>query len=392
MRALYLDCFAGISGNMLLGGLLDLGLPPDLLRQQLATLPITGYSLDISRVQKRGIDACYVNVQVDQTHQPHRHLSDIVAIIDGSSLTETVRQDCRRVFQALAEAEAKVHGTTPAQVHFHEVGAVDTIIDVVGTVWGLHYLGIERVLASPVHVGSGFVSCQHGLMPVPAPATAQLLLSVPHYSGTIQKELATPTGAALLNVLVNEFVSLPAELHSEKIGYGAGTWDLPLPNVLRLYLGTLPDDAERDEVVVVETNIDDLNPEFYGHILDKLLATGALDAWLTPIMMKKGRPAVQLAVLTRAATLPSVTEVIFRETSSLGVRSYTAQRAVQPRRLVRVTVPWGEVQVKVATWGGKVTNLAPEYEDCRILAQKHGVPIKEVYQAALCAARALTLS
>lgn len=392
MRALYLDCFAGISGNMLLGGLLDLGLQPDLLRQQLATLPITGYSLDISRVQKRGIDACYVNVQVDQTHQPHRHLSDIVAIIDGSSLTETVRQDCRRVFQALAEAEAKVHGTTPAQVHFHEVGAVDTIIDVVGTVWGLHYLGIERVLASPVHVGSGFVSCQHGLMPVPAPATAQLLLSVPHYSGTIQKELATPTGAALLNVLVNEFVSLPAELHSEKIGYGAGTWDLPLPNVLRLYLGTLPDDAERDEVVVVETNIDDLNPEFYGHILDKLLATGALDAWLTPIMMKKGRPAVQLAVLTRAATLPSVTEVIFRETSSLGVRSYTAQRAVQPRRLVRVTVPWGEVQVKVATWGGKVTNLAPEYEDCRILAQKHGVPIKEVYQAALCAARALTLS
>lgn len=389
MRVLYLDCFAGISGNMLLGGLLALGLPPDLLRQRLAALPLAGYTLDISQVSKKGIDACYVNVQVDESHQPHRHLADIMAIIAGSDLPENVRQDCQRVFLVLAEAEAAVHGTTPAEVHFHEVGAVDTIIDVVGTVWGIHQLGIERVLVSPVHVGSGFVSCQHGLMPVPAPATAQLLLNVPHYSGTIEKELTTPTGAALLRVLADEFVPFPVSLRSEKIGYGAGTWDLPLPNVLRLYLGTLRDEAGHDEVVVAETNIDDLNPEFYGHVMEKLFAAGALDVWLTPILMKKSRPAVQLSVLTPASDLPAMTDIIFKETSSLGVRFYTAQRTMQPRRLVRVTVPWGEVRVKVGAWAGQVTNVAPEYEDCRRLAEEHAVPLKEVYQAALCAARTL---
>lgn len=392
MRAVYLDCFAGISGNMLLGGLLDLGVPADLLRRQLAGLPIQGYDLRISRVDKRGINACYVEVAVTEERQPHRHLSDILSLIDGSSLAEAVKKDCRRVFQALAQAEAKVHGTTPEAVHFHEVGAVDTIIDVVGTVWGLHYLEVERVLASPVHVGSGFVSCQHGLMPVPAPATAELLLSVPHYSGNVARELATPTGAALLKVLAQDFGPLPLALRTERIGYGAGTWDLPLPNVLRVYAGTLTDSIGQEEVIIVETNIDDLNPEFYGHVLDRLLAAGALDAWLTPVIMKKGRPAVTLAVLVRRETLGEITRIIFQETSSLGVRYYPAQRTIQTRRMMSVTVPWGTVRVKVAYRDEQVTHLAPEYEDCRALAQAHQIPLKEVYQAALCAARTAILS
>jgi uncharacterized protein (TIGR00299 family) protein len=393
MRAVYLDCFAGVSGNMLLGALIDAGLPENVLREELGKLSVHGYEIVVEKVLKCGIQATYVDVRLEEHHhsddhghhhghQPHRHLPDIFGIIDSSPLDDAVKEKSKKVFLLLAEAEAKVHGTTADKIHFHEVGAVDAIVDIVGTVFGLHYLGIEVLFSSRLQTGFGFVKCSHGTMPVPAPATAELLKTIPHYAGSIEKELVTPTGAALIKALGTQFGDLPANFKADMIGYGAGSWDLEIPNALRLHVGEITP-GDYADVLVAEANVDDLNPQVYSYVMDKLFAAGALDVWLTPVIMKKTRPATVLSVLINSDKLERIVAIIFAETSTIGLRYYKVQRYTASRNIIQTTTPWGEVDVKVSCFNGNICTATPEYEDCRRLAEASGVPLKTVQQAAL---------
>lgn len=385
-NAIYLDCFAGISGNMLLGALLDVGAPEDLLRAELAKLPLSGYTLTITRVDKGGINACYLNVEVDESVHEHRTLTDITVMIDNAALTPAVKELAKRIFTRLAEAEGKVHGVPAGEVHFHEVGAVDSIVDIVGIAWALDYLGIEHIYASRLHVGNGFVTCCHGLMPVPAPATAELLQGIPYYQGEIAKELVTPTGAAVLATLGSGYGAMPESFVSAKIGYGAGTWELDIPNVLRLYAGnvdTVDNSQANGQCMMIEANIDDQSPELYGYVMDRLFAAGALDVWLTPIYMKKNRPATKLSVLIPEDCQEKAVEIILQETTSIGMRIYPVTRAMARREFIIVGLPWGDVKVKISSYQGKICNVAPEYEDCRKIAEAAGIPLKVVQHVAL---------
>jgi uncharacterized protein (TIGR00299 family) protein len=388
VRTLYLDCFSGISGNMLLGALLDLGLPEDVLRRELAKLPVNSYELVIEKVAKQGIAATYLDVKTSFFAQRHRNLPDITTIIDSSTLDPAVKEEAKKVFLRLAEAEAKVHGTTVDKVHFHEVGAVDTIVDIVGCVLGLRWLGVERVCTSKLRTGSGFVKCSHGRMPVPAPATAELLRGIPWENGDIAKELVTPTGAVLVAHFAHGSGAMPAGFTSEAVGYGAGSWDLDIPNVLRAILGEA-DAGTAGEHLVVEANIDDTNPQLYPHVIERMFAAGARDAWLTPIVMKKGRSAVTLSVLADSATFPAVAALLMAETTTIGMRYHQVGRLEAERRLATVATPWGEVRIKISSVNGRVTNVAPEYEDCRKLAGERELPLKIVWHKALALAWSL---
>lgn len=386
MRALYLDCFAGISGNMFLGALLDLGLPEEHLRRELAKLPVKGYELSVRKVQKQGISAFYVDVLLERHHH-HRHLPDIFQIIDGAALEPWVKETGKKIFLRLAQAEAKVHGTTVDDVHFHEVGAVDAIVDIVGAAIGLYYWQIDRLYTSELRTGTGYVKCSHGRMPVPAPATAELLRGIPYQTGDIVKELVTPTGAAIVAALSAGHGAMPRGFTGQTIGYGAGTWDLDIPNVLRAVLGEIDDAGQRSDYLVAEANIDDLNPQLYPHVLDKLLALGVRDAWLTPILMKKGRPAHQLSVLLDRSQLEAVGALLLTETTTIGLRYYPAERLEADRTLAEVATAWGTVRIKVSSFKSRVTNVLPEYEDCKTLADKSGVPLKLIWQEAMAAGR-----
>ncbi|WP_378956327.1 nickel pincer cofactor biosynthesis protein LarC [Pelosinus sp. sgz500959] len=388
MKALYLDCFAGISGNMLLGALLDAGLPEDVLRQQLAALHIHGYELTISKVIKNGIHAVYVDVKLTHDHDHHhRHLSDILHIIDHSSLKDKVKENSKKIFMLLAQAEAKVHGTTMEKIHFHEVGAVDAIIDIVGTAFGLDYLGIEAIYTSKLQVGSGFVQCCHGLMPIPAPATTELLTNIPYYNGNIPKELVTPTGAAVIAALGSGYGVMPDQFISKKISYGAGTWDLEIPNVLRMHVGEMTTAELPSETIVIEANIDDLNPQVFPYVMDTLLEIGVFDVWLTPIVMKKNRSATMLSVLVSHSLFEKVVQILFKETSTIGLRYYATERKIAAREVVSVDVPWGQSRVKISSYQDEICSITPEYEDCKILAVKSKIPLKEIQQTVLEQAR-----
>jgi uncharacterized protein (TIGR00299 family) protein len=380
--ALYLSCFSGVSGNMFIGALLDAGLSEQALRDMASALPVCGYQLKIGKVVKQGISATHFDVELDHSeHHVHRHLADIVKIINGAKLSNSVKLRSIAVFTKLAEAEAKVHGTTVEQVHFHEVGAVDAIIDIVGTVFGLEALGIEKVYAGNLRTGHGTIQCAHGAMPIPAPATAELLVGIPYTHGEIEKELLTPTGAALLAVLCDGFGDRPAGFVSEKIAYGAGGWDLGIPNVLRMELGCLKLQNEQS-LVLMETNIDDCNPQIFDYVMERLFKAGALDVWLTPIQMKKNRPAVTLSVLAFVQLKEKLEEIIFTETTTIGIRRYAVQRTVAERREETVATPWGSVRVKTSSIDGVVCSATPEYDDCRALAEAHGIPLKEVLKGA----------
>ncbi|MDU4959762.1 MAG: nickel pincer cofactor biosynthesis protein LarC [Sporomusaceae bacterium] len=383
MAVVYLDCFSGVSGNMLLGGLLDLGLPEELLRSTLAKLPVSGYELQVSRVEKQGISAAYVDVKLTK-RQHHRHLPDILDIIAKADLAPAVRENAAAIFLRLAAAEAKVHNAAPEDVHFHEVGAVDAIIDIVGTAFGFHELGIGEVYASKLHAGAGFVKCAHGVMPVPAPATAELLQGIPWYGGDIKRELVTPTGAAIISVLSKGFGTMPDRFVSRKIGYGAGTWNLEIPNVLRILYGDIQ--PRQDQLLVIECNIDDMNPQDYPAAMDRLFAAGALDVWLTPAMMKKSRPAHVLSVLAPAAVLEMVAQTVLNETTSIGLRYFPVERLIADRSELTVQTVWGVVRVKVSRYQGKVCQITPEYEDCLQLSQVCGEPVRIIRQEALAAA------
>ncbi len=386
MKVVFVDCFSGISGDMFLGALVDLGLEPDDLRKAVARLPIDGYHIQAEPVQRQGLAGHSVRVVLDErVPQPARHLAEIEAIIERSDLDQRVREDACRVFRALADAEASVHGVSAEEVHFHEVGAVDSIVDIVGAVWGLHALGVEKVYASSVPTGSGMVQTAHGLLPVPAPAALELLArsGAPLRPSPATTELVTPTGAALLAALAS--FEQP-ELRVSRIGYGFGQKVLPWANVIRLWLGeTAPEGLDSDEVDVVEANLDDELPEILGATMQTLLADGALDVYFTPIQMKKNRPAVKLTVLAQPERTESLAGIVLRETSTLGVRIYRARRLKSRRWQMEVPTPWGSVRVKVKALGSERV-AAPEYEDCLRLSRESGVPLAEIYRVARNAA------
>jgi uncharacterized protein (TIGR00299 family) protein len=388
MGCIFLDCFAGISGDMMLGALLDAGAPLDELLSGLRTMPLSHWDLRVERVRKGAIAAISVTIVADEHHHHERHLSDIQHIVNTSRLPEPVKATSLSIFRLLAEAEAKVHGVSPDEVHFHEVGAVDSIVDIVGSVYALHLLGVKAVYASAVPFTRGRVKMAHGELPIPAPATLELLKGVPTYPLDIDAELVTPTGAALLKGLAKSF-GLPPPFTPQRIGYGAGKRDLPFPNVLRVIVGELPDNLplQRERLLVVETNLDDMTGEVAGYVMERLLEAGARDVWMTPAQMKKSRPAIVLSALCDPEKLPSLLPLLLRETTTLGVRVREIERLCLPREIWEVVTPYGTVRVKVAKFGDEIVNLAPEYDDCRQLALRCGISLKEVMAAALEAAR-----
>lgn len=376
----YLDCFSGISGDMLLGALVDAGLPFEELRADLARLPVHEYELRAERVTKQHIAGTHLVVEVGHSHH-HRGLHDIVEIITASGLPAAVTEPAIRIFTRLGEAEAKVHDTTVEQIHFHEVGAVDAIVDVVGACIGLHRLGITELHASALPLGGGWVKAAHGTLPVPAPATVELLKGVPSYGGPVEKELVTPTGAAIVSTLARSFGPMPP-MRVSAVGWGAGTLDLPHPNLLRLFLGEPVAALREQHLTVIETNVDDMNPEFFEVVMERLFAAGALDVYYTPIVMKKSRPATLVSVLAEPAQVEALSEILFRETSTLGVRIKEVARRCLDREWREVATEYGAVRVKVARLRGEVVTAAPEYEECKRLAAARGVPVKTVYAAA----------
>lgn len=390
MRVAYFDCFSGASGDMILGALVDAGLPLDDLRAALAGLPLRGYTLEAERVTRAGMAATRVRVHRRETPQPRRTLGDILDLLNRSTLPPEDRERTRRVFIALADAEARVHGVAPDQIHFHEVGAVDAIVDVTGAVVGLRLLSVAEVYVSPLPLGGGTVRAEHGTLPVPAPATLALLASAgaPLRPGADEPlmELVTPTGAALLTTLGR--FARPA-MRLERIGVGAGGRDLPdRPNVLRLWLGeTEARDAVRT-MVLAETNIDDMPGELFGHAMERLFAAGAADVWFTPIQMKKDRPAVMLSVLCQPELEEAVVTTLLRQTSTLGVRVREVRRYEAPREQVQFPSSLGPAAVKVKRLPGEPPHIAPEYEACRALAARTGLPLAEVYRIVIAEAMA----
>jgi pyridinium-3,5-bisthiocarboxylic acid mononucleotide nickel chelatase len=392
MRFAYLDCASGISGDMFLGACLDAGLDNSRLLAELARLPLGPYEVKSERVLRGGLAGTHLEIVVPR-EQPHRHLAPIEQMIESSSLSTGVKERSRRIFRRLGEAEARLHSKPIEQVHFHEVGAVDAILDIVGACVALELLGIEELEASPLNVGSGRVAAAHGSLPVPAPATAELLRGIPIYSSGVEAELVTPTGAAIVSTLASSFGPLPP-MSVDRIGYGAGARDLPgQPNLARLFLGErTPAAAQRatasaEQVSVIETSVDDMSPEVYGYLAERALEAGALDISCTPIEMKKNRPGLEIRLLSKPEQAEALADLIFAETTTLGLRISTAERRVLERELVTVETPYGSVRVKVGRRNGRVVNAAPEYEDCRRVALERGVPLKEVMQAAQTAFR-----
>lgn len=396
MRILYFDCPAGLSGDMTLGALLDLRLDIDAFKAELEKLGMVGeYELEISRGAKCGITGTFVHVHLAHDHHEgegldhghehhHRRLADIISLIAGSRLSGQVKEKAAAMFRLLAEAEGKVHGISAEEVHFHEVGAVDSIVDIVGVCICMDMLNADRIVFSPLNTGSGRVKCSHGLMPVPAPATAELLTGVPCYSDGTMSELTTPTGALIARSFANSFGAMP-EMTIERTGYGLGFKSFDFPNAARVLLGHTSS-AEAQAVSVIECNIDDMTGEAMGYALEKLLQGGALDAFFTPIYMKKNRPATKLTAICAGDKRADIERILLTETTTLGVRSYDARRATLDRRIETVTTPWGEVNVKIAN-GPKGTKIAPEYEDCRRAAESSGQTFLNVYAEAESLAR-----
>jgi uncharacterized protein (TIGR00299 family) protein len=433
MRIAYLDCFSGISGDMFLGALVDAGVSPKLLEDTVATLDI-GARLEISRVMRAGISATKVDVYANgekdlpreafwqrQEHgHPHEHahshshnhshdhhshnhghghgrgLNEILSIIEKAAIANQAKQTAVRIFKALGQAEAEIHNTSLEQVHFHEVGAVDAMVDIVCAAVGAESLAADEWVCSPLNVGGGTVQCAHGTLPVPAPATLKLLRDAPVYSSGPQVELVTPTGAAIVKTLINRFASFPA-MKIEHSGYGAGTRDFPdHPNLLRLTIGefvhtqAVPNfganpssNASNENVTVLEANLDDLSPQVLAYAMERLLAEGALDVFSVPVQMKKSRPGALLTVLAKTEDASRLTRTIFAETTTLGVRRREEERQTLSRRWETVDTTWGPVRIKIANMNGSVSNYAPEYEDCRTLAEAQHVPLRTVMQEAI---------
>ena len=387
MRVAYLDCFSGASGDMILGALIDAGLNARLLREELKKLHLSKVRLTVRKVLKGGISATRVVVE-GQEKRAHRNLREMLRIIDRSGLDAEVKSLSKHVFGKIGEVEAGIHRTRAEDVHFHEVGGLDSVVDICGAVWGFRQMGIERVHVSRVNLGAGFVRCEHGVLPVPAPAALALMKGKPVFSTGVEKELLTPTGAALLSTLGNAFGSFPV-MRVERIGYGAGRDDLPHPNVLRVMIGTGEEARGEEKVMVIETNIDDMNPQFYDYIMERLLRTGVKEVFLAPILMKKNRPATLLTVICSSEKMPVVTEFLLKETTTIGLRWHEEDRVTAEREVVSRRTKYGEVRFKIARWYGEVINVSPEYEDCKRKALEKRIPLKDVFEEARKAARSI---
>jgi uncharacterized protein (TIGR00299 family) protein len=432
MRTLYLDCFAGISGDMFAGALLDLGLNMDVLQAELRKLPVSGYRLQARRVNKLGLQATHFKVILDShghehdadaqftevnetpAAQPHSHthehraLSDILHVIAHSTLSPAVKANASAIFTRLGQAEAQVHGVPVDEVHFHEVGGVDAIVDIVSAAIGIEQMGIEQVIVSPLHLGSGFVRMSHGTYPIPAPATAILIAGMPAYATEAKGEMVTPTGAAIAATLANGTGAMPL-MTVERAGYGAGTRNRDFPNVLRAFLGesqtTLAATSRQPRTphptqhasapnaagfhtapaTVIEANIDDMNPQWHEPLIERLLAAGAMDVIMIPAQMKKQRAGVMLQVLAQSESVDALLGILFSESTTIGARTYEVTKHMLQRELRVARTAYGDVRVKVALLNGNVVNTAPEYEDCRAIAAQHGVPVKVVHAAAMAA-------
>jgi hypothetical protein len=381
MRIAYFDCFSGISGDMTLGALVDCGVDLLALEAELRRLNLPNWKISAERVKRGAIFATQVKVEAAETHH-HRGLTEILRLISQANLAPRIADRATRIFRRLGEAEAKVHQIDVEKVHFHEVGAVDAIIDIVGAAIGFELLGIDEFACSSLDVGAGNVKTAHGILPVPAPATAELLRGSPTYSSGIAKELVTPTGAAIATTLATRFGEMPP-INLQAMGYGAGSADLAeRPNVLRLLIGDAVgmEKGERWDVpiTVIEANLDDMNPQIYGYFVEQALAVGALDVFSTPVQMKKNRPAILVTLLCEPASVNKLIDLIFRETTTLGVRTHDVRRRTLEREIVPVATPLGEVRMKVSRMNGTMLNATPEYEDCRQIAAQKGIPLKQV--------------
>jgi len=419
-RVLYFDCFSGISGDMVVGALIDAGLPLADLKRALGSLAMPGYEVSTARVLRAGVSATKFNVREtpghehhehdhaehhhdhgehhehdhhdhehphdhdDQhAHHPHRSLPEIYELIDRSALSGSGRDKAKALFQRLAEAEAAIHQMPIDRVHLHEVGALDSIIDIVGTVYAMEWTGAERIVCSPLNVGGGTVRSAHGLFPVPAPATVRLLGDAPIYSGTVQKELVTPTGALIATSYASSYGPIPA-MSVECVGYGAGERDnSDTPNVLRILIGRAVDRMEAERVVVIESEIDDMNPQLFGAAMERLYAAGALEVFYVPVQMKKNRPGTLLTVVSAPEKRAALSEIIFRETTTIGIRYSEVERECLRREIIQVKTPLGDVRFKLAWRDGKVVNAVAEFEDLSALAASHGLSVKDVQAIAL---------
>ncbi|HEX8503616.1 MAG TPA: nickel pincer cofactor biosynthesis protein LarC [Pyrinomonadaceae bacterium] len=387
MRTLYFDCFAGISGDMTLGALVAAGADARELTARLALLDVPGYEVEFETVDRSGISATRAVVRLTREEKHHRHLKDVEKIIGGSRLNDSVKARALKIFGRLAEAEARVHNVAVERIHFHEVGAVDAIVDVVGACIGFELLGVERFASSALHVGSGTVEMAHGRFPVPPPAVAELLRGAPVYSTDITGELVTPTGAAIVSTVCDSFGPLPP-MRVESTGYGAGTREYKsFPNVLRVLVGETEGAGADEELLMLETNVDDVSPQVLGHVLELALARGALDCYFTPVQMKKNRPGVLVSILCRPPDGEALTSLLFEETPTLGVRAHAVTRRALERESVTVETEFGRIAVKVARRGGRVLGATPEFEECRAAALARGVPLRVVQEAARAAFR-----
>ncbi len=381
MKIAYFDCFSGISGDMLIGALLDAGAGFEDLKRELSGLNLPGYSVTSAKTSRRGISGTrfLVSVSDDKTS---RKLGGILSVIEKSTLKESIKKSASDIFLSLAEAEGGIHGRPPDEVHFHEIGGIDCIVDVVGALVCLELLGIEKVFCSAINTGSGFVDACHGMLPVPSPAALELLRGVPVYSSGVKSELATPTGVAVIRHAASAFGEMPP-ITPSKIGYGAGERELSHPNLLRVLLGECAEDLPGDRVLLIETNIDNMNPEFFGRVFDILQREGALDVFLTPVIMKKQRPGTKLGVICREEDSHKLSGIIFRETSAIGVRYSSCFRRKLEREVKQVDTPYGKVRVKFSYYGGEAVSVSPEYDDCVMLAEKFNAPVKKIYEQAL---------
>ena len=378
-KILYYDCFSGISGDMNLGAMIHLGADVEYLKTELEKLKLDDFELDIKEDQRNGISGCNLNVNITKEQHHHKHFSNIRDKIMESELSDFVKENSLKIFTKIAEAEAIIHNTSVEKVHFHEVGAIDSIVDIVGAAICLDYLKVDKIISSTIVLGKGFVKCDHGILPVPAPATLEILKNIPVIKGDIEFEATTPTGAGILAALADEFTD-DLKFTTEKVGYGIGNKVGKRPNLLRVVLGTI--DSKTDELVedneVLECNIDDMNPEHFDLLFDLLFEAGALDVHIIPIIMKKSRPAFKLEVLCSKDKLASLMEIVFKHTTSLGIKNYTVNKYYLHRDFVQVSTPWGEVKCKRSFLNGKLLHEKPEYEECKQIAKANNLRIEEI--------------
>jgi len=379
MRIAYFDCFSGASGDMILGSLIDAGLSVRSLREELKKLRIPGIGLNVRKVLKSGISATRVVVKAKGEKRHHRNLKEMLRIIDRSALDDELKKRSAEVFNRIAVAESEIHRAPEEEIHFHELGGLDSVVDIVGAIYGLRRMGLERIYVSKVNVGTGFVKCEHGILPVPAPAALSLMKGQPIYSSGVERELLTPTGAAILTSLSSGFGPMPSMV-VERIGYGAGRDELSHPNVLRLMIGEPAATSGMERVIVIETNIDDMNPQFYDYVMERLLKLGVLEVFLTPILMKKSRPATLLTIISGPERVGSVIEFLLRETTTIGVRWHEEERVRADREMFTLQTKYGEIRFKLARWEGRTVNFSPEYEDCKKVALRNKVPLKTVFE------------